>query len=274
MRQVYVPEMERTLALVAVFIMDNTYLALFRKIEDSFVYQDSELLHLWIHCLIKASYTDRDIMFDGAEIELKKGQFITGRKSLAKTLKTTEQKIRSRLALLEKHNQIVVKSTNKYSIITIVKYSYYQTDPKKITNREPTDNQQITTNNKDNKDNNIIGNQLPLDDMSWNKQIEEVIIDADTGEEVKPKEKPKRHFKEVYTVFEEVLGKLPANWFVNTTQQKCADNLFTERGITAIRNALQFYKENKEKEFCPQITQPSDLDAKWSKLGEFKKKLQ
>lgn len=132
----------------------DTYLALFRKIEDSFVYQDSGLLHLWIHCLIKASFKDRTIMFDGTEVELKRGQFITGRKSLAKALRTTEQKIRSRIALLEKHNQIVLKSTNKYSIITVVNYSHYQDDHKKITNKQPADNQQITTNNKDNKVNN------------------------------------------------------------------------------------------------------------------------
>jgi hypothetical protein len=109
----------------------------------------------------------------------------------------------------------------------------------------------------------------------WKKQSEdevEVSIDFDSGEEIKPKEKPKRHYKEVYTIFEEVLGKLPTNWFVNTTQQKCAENLFTERGLKAIKNALEFYKVNKDEEFCPLITQPSDLDSKWTKLAEYKKR--
>lgn len=260
--------------------MDNTYLALFRKIEDSFVYQDSELLHLWIHCLIKASYTDRVIMFDGAEIELKRGQFITGRKSLAKTLKTTEQKVRSRLALLEKHNQIVLKSTNKYSIITIVKYSYYQTDPKKITNREPTDNQQITTNNKDNKDNNNLGDSSPQKDMSWNKQPEdneEGVVDFDGDGIVKTLKRPQTkkypNAPAVRKLFQEILGINPLNWNQNKTQLTSCENLFTERGIESIRKALEFYKEHEGQDFCPSIHSPYDLDCKWAKLGEYKLKL-
>ncbi len=115
--------------------------------------------------------------------------------------------------------------------------------------------------------------------MTWKKPYNEdnptdytPSIDLDTGEPTKQPVKQKRMFKEVYKVFEETLGKYPANWIVNTTQQKCADNLYTERGLKAIRNALEFYKTHKDEEFCPQVTQPSDLDAKWTKLATFKNK--
>lgn len=84
--------------------------------------------------------------------------------------------------------------------------------------------------------------------------------------------KVKRTYPEVYKLFDEVLERCPANWTVNTTQQKCAENLYTERGLKAIKTALLFYKENKDKEFCPQINSPSDLDAKWTKLATFKTK--
>lgn len=101
---------------------------------------------------------------------------------------------------------------------------------------------------------------------------EEATVDAETGE-VKPVGKPpKRQYKEVYDVFEEVLGKRPLNWTVNVTQQKAAENLVKERGLKAIRNALRFYLDHKDEEFCPQITSPADLDAKWSKLAGFKSK--
>lgn len=113
--------------------------------------------------------------------------------------------------------------------------------------------------------------------MGWqNKQSDNeddlpVIGDDGEVETTKPV-KVKRNYKPVFAVFEEVLGKHPGNWAVNTTQQRCAENLFTERGIPAIKNALTWYKEHKDQEFCPQISSPFDLDSKWTKLGEFKTK--
>lgn len=103
-------------------------------------------------------------------------------------------------------------------------------------------------------------------------------VDFDSGEVIKPAEKPKRHYREVYEVFKRVLGKAPANWIVNKTQQQCAENLYTERGLEQIEKALRLYQEAKENlpekdlEFAPQIASPFDLDSKWSKLHTFIKK--
>lgn len=114
--------------------------------------------------------------------------------------------------------------------------------------------------------------------MSWKKPYNEnqhsddlPSIDMDSGEGVKPQEKKKRHYKEVYELFR-VLGPVPLNWTVNTTVQKCADNLYTERGLEQIKTALQFYLEHKHLEYIPEITSPYDLDSKWKKLLSFKKK--
>lgn len=118
--------------------------------------------------------------------------------------------------------------------------------------------------------------QINKKDMGWkNNQGDEPDIPSigDDGEIEKLKEKPKKHYKEIYTLFEEILGKdTPANWIVNKNQHIAAENLYTERGIKAVRNALQFYKEKKDEEFCPQITSPYDLDSKWTKLATFKSK--
>ena len=114
--------------------------------------------------------------------------------------------------------------------------------------------------------------------MSWNKpadDAEEGVVDYDTGEMKSTAPVSKKKYPnalQVYKVFLEVLGKLPANWKVNKTQLQCAENLFEERGLEKVRNALQFYKEHQEEEFCPQVSTPYDLDAKWTKLGEFKLK--
>ena len=112
--------------------------------------------------------------------------------------------------------------------------------------------------------------------MSWNTKaddFEEGVVDYDSGElseEKKPQTRKYPNALEVRKIFQEVLGKCPANWKVNKNQLIACENLYTERGLKAIKNALVFAKENKEEKFCPLISSPHDLDSKWTKLGEFK----
>jgi asparagine N-glycosylation enzyme membrane subunit Stt3 len=75
---------------------------------------------------------------------------------LAGELGVTEQRVRTALLLLEGLGIITSNSTNRYSIITIVKYEEYQNVKDKVasnsTNKQPTNNQQITTKQEeDNK---------------------------------------------------------------------------------------------------------------------------
>ena len=109
----------------------------------------------------------------------------------------------------------------------------------------------------------------------WDKNKEEKVVDYDSGEivePVKPQTKKYPNAPKVYKVFQAELGKLPANWRINKTQLLSAENLYTERGIPAIENALRYYKENKEAEYIPFISSPFDLDSKWSKLANHKNK--
>jgi hypothetical protein len=76
-------------------------------------------------------------------IDLKAGQFITGRKTLSNETGLSEQSIRTLLKVLEKCQFLTTTSTNKYSIITVCNYKEYQNQDSKI-NQES--NQQITSN--------------------------------------------------------------------------------------------------------------------------------
>lgn len=114
------------------------------------------------------------------------------------------------------------------------------------------------------------------DDMSWNRQAddyEEGVVDLETGEVSAPTDKPKKKYPNapaVRKVFLEVLGKNPADWKKNTTILQACENLYTERGIDKIKNALEFYKDNKDLPYCPVIDSPVDLDRKYTKLSRFK----
>lgn len=99
-----------------------SFIKLDRKITEWGWFTDSNTLKLWIYLLVNAQY--HDSVYKG--IEIKRGQLLTGRKKLARNLEMTEQQIRTCLEHLQLTNEITIKSTNKYSLITIVKYGFYQ----------------------------------------------------------------------------------------------------------------------------------------------------
>lgn len=60
------------------------------------------------------------------EITLKPGQFVFGRRAAAKELRMGEKQIRNILTFLKKAGNVAIKTTNKFSIITIINWPTYQ----------------------------------------------------------------------------------------------------------------------------------------------------
>lgn len=125
--------------------MNGKWIKLFSKFTEWEWYKDTNTKNVFIHCLLKANWKEGH--FEGQTIP--RGSFVTGRKELAKQLMMTEQEVRTALKHLKSTNEITIKSTNKYSIITIVNYDLYQQNNQEynqqLTNNQPTTNQQLTT---------------------------------------------------------------------------------------------------------------------------------
>lgn len=122
------------------------WIKLHRKITEWDWYDDANTFRLFIHLLLLAN--SKDTKWRG--VVIKRGEYLTGRKVLAEELKISEQAIRTSLKHLESTNEIAIKSTNKFSIISICKYEDYQglqpaTQP---TNNQQVTNEQPTTNHK------------------------------------------------------------------------------------------------------------------------------
>lgn len=125
---------------------------------------DVPTFNLFIHLLLIANF--EDAKYRGELI--KRGQLKTGRHELAKITGLSEMQIRTSLNKLKSTNEITIESTNKFSIITLVNYSLYQgnniddnqqnnqQNNQQITNKQPADNQQITTS-KEEKEKGVIG---------------------------------------------------------------------------------------------------------------------
>lgn len=123
--------------------MNRGYIKLWRKIEDSFLMYDPDAIWLWIRLLLKANHKETEFMFNGKKIVLKRGQFITGRKSLVDKHRISESKVFRLLKLFENEHLIEQQKTNRYSIISIVSYNQYNDN--EHLSEQPVNNQRTTS---------------------------------------------------------------------------------------------------------------------------------
>ena len=121
------------------------WIKLHRKMLEWEWYDDLPTFRLFTHLLLTVNFEKK--RWRG--IEVNPGQIVTGRKSLSEETGLTEMQIRTALNKLKSTNEITIKTTKHYSVITIVSWFDYQDNDQQInqqaTNKQPTSNQQVTT---------------------------------------------------------------------------------------------------------------------------------
>ena len=109
-------------------------------------WDDANTLKTFLTILLNANHDDGRWMGQ----EVKRGQWITGRKKLANMVGVTERQIRTILKKLQSTGEVTIKPTNRYSLITVVKWDSYQVveKPNDQQNaiKRPASDQQTTTN--------------------------------------------------------------------------------------------------------------------------------
>lgn len=141
---------------------DDTWVKLYRKLLKSPIFDNEKALKVWIWCLLKATHVEREQVVGRQKVQLQKGEFIFGRKKASQELKMKEKTLYDYMKLLENLQMLVIKSNNKFSVVSIEKWEDYQTTKIKSDNKRTTNEQQMNTNkNVKNVNNNI------------NKEIEE-----------------------------------------------------------------------------------------------------
>jgi len=121
---------------------DSGWVKLWRKSTDSGLMQNPDLWLFWCWCLLKATHKPKKQMVGFQVVELQPGQFVFGRKKAATELPLSEQTVRTCVKKLETLQNLTIKSTNKFSIITIVNWDAYQ-EINQQDNQQ--DNQQVTS---------------------------------------------------------------------------------------------------------------------------------
>ena len=129
------------------------WIKLHRKLLESPIFDNTELLRVWIWCLIKASHKEHQQMVGLQVIELKPGQFVTGRFKGSSELKLNPSTFYKYLKTLEKLQMIDLNSNNKMTVVTIEKWGEYQSDEEQSyqqrINNVSTTYQQRNTNKND-----------------------------------------------------------------------------------------------------------------------------
>lgn len=165
-------------------IESGGFIKLYRSMLKWEWYDDINVKVLFLHLLLKANYENKK--WHG--IEIQKGDCITSISQLSKETKLTSQQVRTCIKKLKQTGEVTSKITNKYTILHIEKYSFFQSymqednkqndkqvtseqqanntqitneqqaSNKQITSKQQTDNKQVTTTkeikeyNKNNKD--------------------------------------------------------------------------------------------------------------------------
>ena len=138
--------------------MSQGWIKLHRKLLNWEWFKSPKMVHLFLYLLLSANHEDGK--WQG--VEVKRGQLITGRKRISEETGLSEQTIRSGLKRLKSTNEITIKSTSRFSLITICNYNSYnakilesnQLNTQQVTSNQPASNQQVTTNKNDKNDKN------------------------------------------------------------------------------------------------------------------------
>ena len=95
-------------------------------------YTDINTTRLFIHMLLKANWKDGN--FKGTTVP--RGSFVSSIGKLAGETGLTEREIRTAISHLKKTGEVTSKTTNKYTVFTVVKYDLYQTSDKQNDSQE------------------------------------------------------------------------------------------------------------------------------------------
>ena len=126
------------------------WIKIHRQIIDWEWFTDTTTFRVFLQLLLKANHKEKK--YRG--MVLKVGTIITSRDILAFETSLSVQQVRTALDKLKSTNEITIKTSSQGTIIEVVNYSKYQIVTNEVTNKQPTSNQQVTTNKNEKNEKN------------------------------------------------------------------------------------------------------------------------
>lgn len=135
------------------------WIKLHRRTLNSSIFDNPHLLKMWMWCLLKTSHKGYKQLVGLDEVELKEGQFITGRNKGSLELNVNPSTWYKHLKALERMEMIELESNNKMTVVNIVNWGLYQgsetEEEQQSNNKRTTKEQQSNTNKNVKNEKNI-----------------------------------------------------------------------------------------------------------------------
>ncbi|WP_248315237.1 DnaD domain protein, partial [Staphylococcus aureus] len=137
------------------------WISIDRSIQNHWLFKEKRTFskfEAWIYLLMEANHSKAKVPIGNQIVTVERGQRLTSILTLSDLFNWSRFKVKTFLDLLESDGMLEVKTTSKYTLITIVNYDFYQSEQGRNQHQNdinPTSKQhQTNTNNNDNKDNN------------------------------------------------------------------------------------------------------------------------
>ena len=130
--------------------MDNSFIKLYRKIQDNWIWDNPLYLKCWIDMLMRASIKPSSMLMNNQIIEVNRGEIVFSQRNFAKRNNMSRQQLRTFLTKLEKSKMIRSKSNPDVTHLILVGYSTY--NDSKLTQSQPRPNPIIRKKESKNKE--------------------------------------------------------------------------------------------------------------------------
>lgn len=120
------------------------WVKLYRQSMQSAVFWNANLWQVWTWCLMKASYGDRNFPFNGKQMSLAPGQFVSGRIVGAAECHMNQSTFWKQINVLKSLGNIDTKCNNRYTVFTLIKWADYQEEGSIVTAKRQPDDSQMT----------------------------------------------------------------------------------------------------------------------------------
>lgn len=198
------------------------YIQLHRKLTQWEWYSNVPVRITFIHLLLIANWREQN--WQGNLV--KRGQVIIGRTKLSKEIGISEQVLRSSLKKLQTTHEIDIQTTNKFTLVTIVKYEDYQGNENDLTNHQPSTNQQLT-NNQPTNNQQITTTKEYNNINNINKQISK-----------------ETNYTEIAEIFNEICHRLPKINKISETRKSLINARIKEYDLKTIGEVFNKVSES------------------------------
>ena len=261
--------------------MSSGWIKLHRQLQDCPIWYGERFSkgQAWVDLLMLANHSDKDILFNGEIVTIKRGQYLTSMVKLSEKWLWNRKTVLSFLNLLEKDKMIVRKSDNKKTLITIENYEIYQSKDDDVgqQNGQQWDNRldSRTDTNKNDKNEEECKNDIKL--KNPNKEIIKRIIEylnQKCGTHYRPNSKEtvqhiNARLKEGYTEddFYIVIDKKSNEW-IGTKQEEYL------RPITLFSTKFESYlnqkinKQGYQSQTAQMLSDSYDMMSEWVRQKE------